>query len=69
MAIYHFHLKKVSKSKGINGKALKHAKYILREDEYENKGKTVQIIIPNNASNQEIKVILNDIIHELEGKL
>ena len=39
MAIYHFHLKKVSKSKGINGKALKHAKYILREDEYENKGK------------------------------
>ena len=36
MAIYHFHLKKVSKSKGINGKALKHAKYILREDEYEN---------------------------------
>ena len=39
MAIYHFHLKKVSKSKGINGKALKHAKYILREDEYENKGR------------------------------
>lgn len=39
MAIYHFHLKKVSKSKGTNGKALKHAKYILREDEYENKGK------------------------------
>ena len=39
MAIYHFHLKKVSKSKGINGKALKHAKYILREDEYESKGK------------------------------
>ena len=39
MAIYHFYLKKVSKSKGINGKALKHAKYILREDEYENKGR------------------------------
>ena len=39
MAIYHFHLKKVSKSKGINGKALKHAKYILREDEYESKGR------------------------------
>lgn len=39
MAIYHFHLKKVSKSKGINGKGLKHAKYILREDEYENKGR------------------------------
>jgi hypothetical protein len=32
-------MKKVSKSKGINDRALKHVKYILREDEYENKGK------------------------------
>ena len=39
MAIYHFHLKKVSKKEGIKGKSLKHAKYILREDEYENIGR------------------------------
>lgn len=37
MAIYHLHLKKSSKSKNINGKGFKHAQYILREGDYENK--------------------------------
>ena len=39
MAIYHFHLKKSSKSKNISGKGFKHAQYILREGEYGNNSK------------------------------
>ena len=39
MAIYHFHLKKSSKSKNISGKGFKHAQYILREGKYGNNDK------------------------------
>ncbi|MDT2882410.1 type II restriction endonuclease [Lactococcus lactis] len=57
----------ISNDSGVGQTTINRTNYSLITGE--NKGKTVQIIIPNNASNQEITVILNDIIHELEGKL
>ena len=50
MAIYHFHLKKSSKSKSMSGKGFKHAQYILREGEYGNNGKNHEEYILREGS-------------------
>ena len=54
----------ISSDSGVGQTTINRTNYSLITGE--NKGKSVQIIIPNNASNQEIAVILNDIIRDLE---